>query len=287
MTVLATASTSKIANNAMNVLDKTPRPLGISYSVWETIAVKLMFAGAVLGILALAASLASSFILYLTSGNAKAETDRKVSEAHDTGLEAGERAGHAQAGVDTANVELAKQQTLTAQANAAAAVALEGQERLKKANLDLEAAVSPRILEQGLTSRELSKYAGVSFVVLSPSDFEPKRTAGQIRWMLHEARWKLSRDVTLRRPPAFFDGVVVHGPVGPGSEQIQAVIDALVKTLNDNGIVARSGFPMDDLGPSGVVVLVGPKPLPKSLQLNPNSVPADAHGNKTWGNILE
>ena len=46
----------------------------------------------------------------------KTEAAGRVADATKAGIEAGERAGHAQAGVDAANVEIAKQMTLTAQA---------------------------------------------------------------------------------------------------------------------------------------------------------------------------
>jgi hypothetical protein len=51
-------------------------------------------------------------------------------------------------------------------------------EELRAKNLDMEAAVSPRVLEQGLTSSALKHFAGTPFLVVSPTDFEPKRTAG-------------------------------------------------------------------------------------------------------------
>jgi hypothetical protein len=208
MTILAIASTSKIENNAMNVLDKTPKPLGVPYSLWESIAVKLMFAGAVLGILALAASLASSFILYLTSGHTKAETDRKVTEAHDTGLEAGKRAGHAQAGVDEGKVELAKQTTLTAEANARAVEAGaraeeagERTEQLRSVNVRMQAALKPRRLVFGSrnddgpirTARfnEVGKYAGMVALIQVVPDFEARTLAGDIVKRLTDAGWRV------------------------------------------------------------------------------------------------
>ncbi|MGI8568472.1 MAG: hypothetical protein ACR2KT_05100 [Methylocella sp.] len=51
-------------------------------------------------------------------------------------------------------------------------VELEGKtEELRKKNLDMEVAVSPRILEQGLTAKALKPFSDMSFVVISPSDF--------------------------------------------------------------------------------------------------------------------
>jgi len=172
-------------------------------------------------------------------------------------------------------------------------------EELRKRNLDFEAAISPRILEQGLTAAALSKFAGVSALIISPSDFEPKRAAGQIRFMLSSAGWKIARNLTPEERFAFFDGVVVH--VGSprfsiirtpaGERRIQEELarrreaaNSLIEILNKNGIVARSGYPVLD---PVIVVVVGPKPLPATLQLKPEDVPTDARGNRVWGNIEE
>ncbi len=46
----------------------------------------------------------------------KLETSGKIADAHTAGVAAGQKAGHAQSDVDATNVELAKQKTLTAQA---------------------------------------------------------------------------------------------------------------------------------------------------------------------------
>lgn len=177
----------------------------------------------------------------------------------------------------------------TANAKTEAVKATEATEILRAKNLDLEATISPRILEQNLTAQALKLFAGMSFFVASPTDFEPKRTAGQIRFMLVQAGWMLLR-VTPPRPFPFFDGVVIHGDIAGGGEdkiRARAAIDLLVKTLNENGIIARSGYPVQDLGPTGILVLVGPKPLPAALQLRPESIPANQTGGRVYGNILE
>lgn len=157
-------------------------------------------------------------------------------------------------------------------------------EKLRDKNLSLEMAVSPRILEQRLTGESLKSFANAEVSVISLPDFEPRRTAGQIRFMLRSiAGWKKFSG-SLPHPMAFFDGVVIH--VGM-SEYARAVAEVLVSVLNNNGIVARRGYPVLELGDNGVLVVVGPKPLPKELDLKPENVPADKHGNRMWGNILE
>ncbi len=157
-------------------------------------------------------------------------------------------------------------------------------EKLRDKNISLEMAVSPRILEQGLTGESLKPFANAEISVISLPDFEPRRTAGQIRFMLRSvAGWKKFSG-SLSHPMAFFDGVVIH--VGM-SEYARTVAEALVSVLNNNGIVARRGYPVLELGDNGVLVVVGPKPLPKELQLKPENVPSDKRGNRVWGNIME
>jgi hypothetical protein len=159
-------------------------------------------------------------------------------------------------------------------------------EKLAQANLAMESAVSPRVLEQGLTAIELKPFADISVAVVSPSDFEPKRTAGQIRYMLDAAGWK-----RIAEPEggflAFNAGVVVHATAGAQSGPGIAAANALITVLKDNNIAARLGYPIQELGPSAILVEVGPKPLPLSLQIDPANVPADSRGNKVWGNITE
>ena len=173
-------------------------------------------------------------------------------------------------------------------------------EILRAKNLEVEAAVAPRILEQGLTSASLKKFAGTLFVVVSLPDFESKRAAGQIRAMLSMAGWKrFTASIGPQHYP-FFDGVVVH-VLGDGAKADPAV-NALVNILETSKITARSGYPMwkmgddgmpdtqsmmDRSGPTVIIVEVGPKPLPTSMQLKPEDVPTDARGNKIWGNIEE
>jgi len=176
-------------------------------------------------------------------------------------------------------------------------------EALRRQNLELERAVSPRVLEQSLTAAALSRFAGVQFVVISPQDFEPKRTAGQIRYVLQQAKWAGFTE-PLRMPFPFVDGVVVHvmGRISKKNDPAAEAANALISVLNENGIQSRVGYPtpfFDEHGkpippipspterPNVLIVEVGPKPLPTSLQLSPDKIPADAKGNKSWGNMAE
>jgi hypothetical protein len=173
-------------------------------------------------------------------------------------------------------------------ANERAASANLKAEELRKKNFDLERAVSPRMLEQRLTSTALRRFSDVAFVVVSENDYEQRRTAGQIRWMLREARWK---DYNAPRPSnlhlQYSVGVTVRSWFGGEAELGSDAKDALVKILNDNGIQAQSGAPLKELGSNVVLVIVGPKPFPRSLEGRPDHMPTDVNGGSMWGNISE
>jgi hypothetical protein len=173
-------------------------------------------------------------------------------------------------------------------------------EQLRKARLELERAVSPRILEQGLTAQSLRRFSDTLFLVLSPADFEPRRTAGQIRFMLRHANWKPFTDPVQALGSPFRDGVEVGLWRTMFDERARAAANALVSILNENGIEAKTtgsltglvdkndpGLPGKPSAPAVIVVRVGPKPLPASLQLDPGKIPADPKGNRMFGNIVE
>jgi hypothetical protein len=114
---------------------------------------------------------------------------------------------------------------------------------------------------------------------------------------LRLAKWqKFAGFITM--PLAFTDGVSVHGWVGPlrgvpdaasrqGAIRSGEAAKALVDVLNEAGVESKLGFPIPDLGPNAVLVEVGPKPLPLTLQLKPDNIPADSSGNRIYGNIDE
>jgi hypothetical protein len=165
------------------------------------------------------------------------------------------------------------------------AEAYERIELLRAKNLELEKAFSPRALEQNLTSQRLKAFPDISVIIFSSPDYEHKRAAGQIRFMLAQAGWTRIFE-PVPRFLVFHSGVVIHR-TACCSPHMDAASNLLVSILNDNGIVARTGYPILELGPLELLVMVGPKPLPESLKLQPEDVPVDEQGTKMWGNILE
>ena len=183
-----------------------------------------------------------------------------------------------------ADARIAEWTNKTEEAKAAAAKANLKAEELHKQNLDLQIAINPRKLEQALTSERLKPFADVSFVVVSINDQEPTETAGQIRWMLLEAGWKkYIGPLNLRLQ--FLDGVTVRSWLPPEGERGSDAKDALVSILNENGISANTGAPVKELGENVILVIVGPKPLPKALDTELKNLPTNSRRSRMWGNV--
>jgi hypothetical protein len=135
--------------------------------------------------LAAAALIVSSLSAFLMD-RANKEWTLQVAAARRDAENANERAGQASERAGKANERAGNLEVQAAQLNLKS-------EKLRQKNLELQEAILPTNLEQGLTSFALKPYADVSFVVVSLSDYRTDQTAGQIRWMLLEAGWKSIR----------------------------------------------------------------------------------------------
>lgn len=76
---------------------------GSPVSFWDLWGLRLMFAGGLLGILALAASLASSFVLYRVADRVQVESDQRIAEAQADAAKANEHAKALEKAVAEAN----------------------------------------------------------------------------------------------------------------------------------------------------------------------------------------
>jgi hypothetical protein len=201
--------------------------------------------------------------------------NQTAGEANERAGDANERAGRANERAEKANERASGLEVQAAQLNLKA-------EELRKRNLELQEAVSPINLEQGLTSYALKPYADVSFVVVSLNDYRTDQTAGQIRYMLLEAGWK-KYSGPIRIFKSFDEGVLVRSWLPPDGARGDEAKDALVEILKKNGIKASPGAPIKELGPNVVYIEVGPKPLPEGLQ-DKSETPHNPHGFSERGN---
>jgi hypothetical protein len=70
------------------------------------------------------------------------------------------------------------------------ALANERAEILKRENLVLAEALSPRSIRSDVAEKTLSKFAGTKYFVVSAPDLEPRDLAAQIRSVLRRAGWQ-------------------------------------------------------------------------------------------------
>jgi hypothetical protein len=253
------------------------RMFGLDLDTWNSVML-VSLAIAALGAVAVVVSTTVVIKLQKQEANDTAEAFSQYKiEAGIKIAEATEGAANAKARGDIALADSSK-------ANERAKSLEVKAEELREKNLAFEKAISPRVLEQALTGQKLKSYSDIEVVVVSSSDSESRRTAEQIRYMLRgEAGWKKFSGHIPRI--GFFDGVVVHTSIG--EQRTREAAEMLVEQLTANGIEAKTGYPIEELGKNGILVIVGSKPVPPALQRKAEDVPADSRGNKVWGNMMQ
>jgi hypothetical protein len=173
-------------------------------------------------------------------------------------------------------------------------------EELRKANLDLEATLSPRLFDdQDGAAKALRPFVPISAAIEYLPDLECSRTAEQINFTLQQAGWQVIKHEAANAGAKFFDGVIVQvsddltprlagtPQGGAANDELvrrwrdtrqlvkhgSAAADTLVGELNKTHIGARTSA-VDDAYPTGtIVVRIGMKPIP----------PGRAH-SWMWGN---
>src|SRR5262249_44729735 len=111
-------------------------------------------------------------------------------------------------------------------------------EKLRKANLTLEAAVSDRTFkDQGGAAARLKQFANTKVVLPYAQTDEARGTAMQIAWTLWRSGWSLQlRADVPSQATVFSDGV----SVSISDASLSGAQAALVEELNKTGITARS-----------------------------------------------
>lgn len=147
-----------------------------------------------------------------------------------------------------------------AKANAEIAKAHEKTEELKKQNLELEQAVSPRIMEQYKSSEALKVLTGVTAIITTIPDLESQKMAGQLATTLNMAGWNIQFS-PYNPKDIYSDGVIIEKNVGalPKEDIAAKAAELLLDQLKINKIESRT-MPATDLPPNTIVVKVGFKP---------------------------
>jgi hypothetical protein len=132
-------------------------------------------------------------------------------------------------------------------------------EKLRNANLTLEAAISDRTFKnQGGAASRLEKFGTVKAAIPYVPTDEALGTAKQIAWALWRAGWSLQPRANVPAEAIFFsEGVTVCS----SDESQSGARSALVDELNKTGITATSVA--NSRMPAGMIVIpVGVKPNP-------------------------
>jgi hypothetical protein len=161
------------------------------------------------------------------------------------------------------NAELTLAQQETAKANKAT-------EELRHQNLELEQAVSPRLLDQSAAAKVLQSLPGTALLAAVP-DFEARRFVGQLTIMFQLAAWNVAPLPDDGRP--IFDGIDVECALAPGftpdGDRWRAA-EALVVELKRQTIDARVSIRPPNISPEALIIRVGAKPIMHFLErLNP------------------
>jgi soluble cytochrome b562 len=137
-------------------------------------------------------------------------------------------------------------------------------EEERRARLEMEEAIAPRLMEQSKSSQNLKPFAGMRALIECVNDFEARRTAGQIALTLQMAGWTLN-PYPFRvgvDESGFFDGVDVVSNTGPRAEGDRSgeAAEVLVEQLKASKIQARR-FPTINLPFNTLRIRVGLRPI--------------------------
>ena len=211
---------------------------------WSDVANMVLVASLVVGVAATFVVVKAGNVKEAFWDKAREDAIKDISEANARGEEAKKEAS--KANERTATLELEA-------------------EKLRHKNLLFERALNPRQFEQSSASQRLKKFSDVEALVLSEEEYEAKQFAGRINVTLFQITgWKQFQPVGMEYPQHFFDGVVVHTNLGTKNAQRAARV--LVDILMEVGIDAKIGWPIKELGDRGILVLVGPRPIPPEIK---------------------
>lgn len=152
-------------------------------------------------------------------------------------------------------------------------------EEERRSRIDLEQAVSPRIMEQHKSSEALKVLTGITSIISNLPDIESQRMAGQLAATLNMSGWKIQ--FSPYDPKDIYpDGVVIEKNVGaiPKEDLAPKAAELLLTQLKANKIESRT-FPSRGLPPNTIHIKVGFKPSTFfSEKMNPNEN-IRVHGN--------
>jgi hypothetical protein len=152
-------------------------------------------------------------------------------------------------------------------------------EKERNSRIELEQAVSPRIMEQHKSSEALKVLTGVTAIITNIPDLESQKMAGQLAATLNMAGWKI-QFAPYNPQDIYPDGVVVETNAGatPKEDVSSKAAELLLTQLETNKIESRT-MPTTGLPPNTMFIKVGFKPYTFfSDKMNPDEN-IRVHGN--------
>ncbi len=183
----------------------------------------------------------------------KMVSEEKIADANAIGASAKADAAKAQEEIAKAHVktEELKRNNLVLESKV---------EKERSSRIELEQAVSPRIMEQHNSSEALKVLTGVTAIITNIPDLESQKMAGQLATTLNMAGWKIQFS-PYNPKDIYSDGVIIESNAGtlPKEDISSKAAKLLLAQLKTNKIESRT-MPTTDLPLNTIIVKVGFKP---------------------------
>jgi hypothetical protein len=252
--------------SSLGVITSKVNEMSASLTTWNRIVIFLVVAAAVAVALYLVASyIARNKATQLDNAKdelIKLENKEQALRIAKVKTDSEERIARVKAEIEE---RLARLTSEAAKARGEIAHANEKAEAERLELIRLEGELAPRTIEQRQSAKQLSPFQGVNVIIESLAESEPWRTAGQLAWLLSNAKWnilpgmKRFLDTTL-----FGDGITIETN-GEGRVQEEdrslAAAKALIEVLGKNKIQTDWRPSTDHLPLNTLRIRVGLKPV--------------------------
>jgi len=231
-----------------------------------------------------------------------AKADERAGKANEEAGKANERAGN----LEVTAADLKRKNLETAKRLVEAQRQFEAERRER---IEMEAAISPRVLadQNGISARLKKSFPGMKVKIYSLAENEAWGLAGQISCVAYQASWPVTSmgkfvnagipvplmvsGKSMNFPIPFREGVEIGisfdtpFPMNANSTPIaENAANALIAELERNKIKARLGRAIEDIPGDTLVIIVGPIPTD---YFDRNRVDGSGRGNKIYMNVVD
>jgi hypothetical protein len=231
---------------------KVKRVLGFGLQSWEQL---MLLSLGIAGLVAVGVFITTASVVILQ----RRETAEAKKELESYKLEAGEKIAAADAAGKAAQADAAKAVAETAKANERVAELTQETEKLRANNLEMERAFSPRSLTiRSEDTARLQAFGKVRWTMVFVERDEPRDTAGQIAFLLGQARWERFEGPIPERP-GIMDGVGIYLSDEAARPAADALADILRASDIDTTVRYVGRWRLKAIAPDGVQILIGRK----------------------------